>query len=351
MTDVAHKVPALAQVTSDQWQQLLEGVGIDDTYLSSGWVQASAYLEPHADNARPVLLHQSGPGGDVVCALLLREAGGGWRDVVSPYGYGGPVAVGDAPPVDAFHAHFAAWARDNSVVSAFYRFHPLFANERLAAPEVEVVELAGTVAWRLHAERDLMADMHSRHRRSCRRAEREGVSVTVEPCPDSLDDFVALYETTMRRQQASDFYFFPDDYWRAFAQRELNAAVVMVNARRDGELVASLMCMVAGRDMHYHLGASADAARDIGASPLCFLTAAHWAQRQGITRFHLGGGVGGGVDDLHGFKHRFDPDSELLPFHIGKQVLDPVGYRELAGTSDTSGFFPAYRRPATAAGS
>jgi hypothetical protein len=64
-----------------------------------------------------------------------------------------------------------------------------------------------------------------------------------------------------------------------------------------------------------------------------------------MTRFHLGGGVGGSAaSSLFAFKHRYDPGSEPLPFHIAKIVHDPVQYRELAGTDDTAGFFPPWRR-------
>ena len=119
---------------------------------------------------------------------------------------------------------------------------------------------------------------------------------------------------------------------------------MLVEGRLDGELIAALLCFERGPWLHYHLGASADAARSIGASNRLFLAAATWGQSQGSTRLHLGGGLGGAPDSpLFVFKHRFDPTGEPLRFHVAKLVHDPVRYRKLAGDDSTAGFFPPWR--------
>jgi lipid II:glycine glycyltransferase (peptidoglycan interpeptide bridge formation enzyme) len=148
----------------------------------------------------------------------------------------------------------------------------------------------------------------------------------------------------MRRQEAEAFYFFPDAYWQGMVDTGAGGELVLVEALLEGEVVASLLCFAHGPWLHYHLGASADAARNIGASNRCFLAAAEWAQSRGMTRFHLGGGVGAGTDSpLFQFKHRYDPTSEPHPFHIAKVVHDPARYQELAGTDSTAGFFPPWQ--------
>ena len=119
---------------------------------------------------------------------------------------------------------------------------------------------------------------------------------------------------------------------------------MLVEGRLDGELVAALLCFRHGSRLHYHLGATDDAARSIGASHRCFVAAADWAQSHGVTDFHLGGGVGGSrTSSLFEFKHRFDVQSEPLSFHVAKLVHDRLRYRRLAGADSTSGFFPPWR--------
>ena len=156
--------------------------------------------------------------------------------------------------------------------------------------------------------------------------------------PESLEPFARLYEQTMERQQAEGFYYFPPEYWRAL-ETELRNHVVLFEAGED----AALLCLHAPPWLHYHLGASSEAGRKLGASNLLFLEAARWAQELGYTRFHLGGGVGGRRDSLFEFKLRFDPGGEL-EMAVGKAIHDEEAYAGLAGPdAGLDGFFPAYR--------
>ena len=90
--------------------------------------------------------------------------------------------------------------------------------------------------------------------------------------------------------------------------------------------------------------ATADSARDLGASNLLLYEAASWGQEQGLDEFHLGGGAGSEEDSLLAFKQRFSPDG-AREFWVGKLVHDEDAYRRLSGGAeiDYDGFFPAYR--------
>ena len=254
-------------------------------------------------------------------------------DVITPYGYGGP--VGATP---AFWEAYEAWCRENGVVTTFIRFHPLYGNQREAGPGVRVDRTGGTVAWRLDEHDDLFEAMHRHHRRVVRKAVTAGVEASAHVGPESLERFVRLYERTMERQDAAGFYFFPPEYWRAL-ETGLRGHVVLFEAGDD----AALLCLAAPPWLHYHLGASSEAGRKLGASNLLFLEAARWAQDLGYTRFHLGGGVGGAHDSLFEFKLRFDPGGEL-EMAVGKAIHDQAAYERLAGAgAGLDGFFPAYR--------
>jgi hypothetical protein len=156
---------------------------------------------------------------------------------------------------------------------------------------------------------------------------------------DGIGGFVPLYEDTMRRAGATAFYFFAPAYWDALER----AGVVRFEARLEDVLVASALCLASPPWLHYHLGASSDEGRRIGAMTLLFLEAATWARGRGYERFHLGGGVGGREDSLHEFKRRFDPGG-LVDVAVGKAVHDAETYARLSGgNASLDGFFPAYR--------
>jgi len=322
------------EVPSSGWDPLLERLGIADVYLSRGFVAASA---PLAEGV-PRLLHLPGADGDVVFPVLLRDDP---TDVVTPYGYGGPVAAGAAPPVDAFADAYAAWCAERGVVSSFVVFHPLFRNgeagERLGFRRAP---LGGTVAWPLGVP-DLLAAMHKHHRRLVRRALADGCEVVVEPAPADLTAFVAAYEDTMARTGAGSFYFFPGAYWEALRR---DVPLVLVEVRREGRLLAAVLGMGRRPWLHYHLGGSTEDGRGSGASHLALLGLATWGREQGYELLHLGGGVGGRADSLFEYKLRFAPEGRVDVW-IGRAVHDAPRYHALTGADavDWDGFFPAYR--------
>jgi serine/alanine adding enzyme len=326
---------ALVEVDPARWDDVLRGLGITDVYSGHGFVRASAELV----GATPRLLHLAGPDGDVAFAVLLREDP---PDVVSPYGYGGPIGVGADPPLAGFATAYQAWCEANGVLTSFVVFHPLFANDAQAATlGFHRIPLGGTVAWSL-AEPDPRARMHKHHRRLVRRAEAAGLVASVHAAPDDLAEFVTMYEGAMRRLEASDFYRFPPPYWAALL-RDVPLTRVDVHDR-EGALVAGVLGMGGPPWLHYHLGAATDAARGTGASHLALCALAEWGREQGYEILHLGGGVSGREDSLLEYKLRFAPDG-LVGSATGRAVHDPAEYARRTGSAevDWEGFFPAYR--------
>ena len=302
----------MREVPPEEW----DGLELD-AYYRRPYVEASALGE-----GRPFLLEHEG----AVFAGIERDAP---RDVVTPYGYGGPTG-------DGFWPAYEEWARERGVVTTFVRFHPLYANQRGAPIHVE--ELAPTVAWRLGEGRDLLAGLHFKHRNKVRKAEKAGATVTQH---DGLGEFVPLYEDTMRRLDADPSYFFEPAYWERLDELPL----ARFDSAIEGEVVASALCLATPPWLHYHLSGTTEHGRSTGASTLVLLEAARWAQANGYERFHLGGGLGGTADALHHFEARFDPEG-LVPAAVGKAIHDDAAYRELSGgETGFDGFFPAYRRP------
>jgi serine/alanine adding enzyme len=313
------------EVAPGDWNALLARLGLTDVYLTREYVESACALEP----GDPVFLADA----EVVFPLILREAEGR-RDVVTPYGYGGPVAR-DGAAAGAFYGAYEEWCRDRGVVSTFVRFHSLYENHRYSS--FRVAPLGATIAWRLGGD-DPFERLHAHHRRLVRKAERAGLEATVRERPD-LGEFVALYEQTMRRLAADAFYRFSAPYWESL--RAL--PTLLVEARRAGELLAAVLCFDSAPWLHYHLGAQSDEGRRLGGSHLVLLEAARWGRERGYDLLHLGGGVGGRRDSLFDFKQRFDPAAGEREFFVGKAIHDEVAYLELAGTTSLDGYFPAYR--------
>jgi serine/alanine adding enzyme len=312
---------------ADEWDALLGELGLSDPYYLRRYVEASSFL----DTGAPVLLEH---GGAVMPCIVREIPDSDRHDVITPYGYGGPVGRN----VAGFYDAYGTWCRERGVVSTFVRFHPLFENHHEAGPGFHVAFSNPTVGWRL--ESDLLAAMHGKHRNTVRKAIKSGVTIATRSAPD-LEAFVVMYERTMQRQEAASYYVFPLEYWALLTG--LGDRLVLFDALAEGEVVASALCLRGDRWLHYHLGATDDLARDLGASNLLLYEAALWAQAEGLAEFHLGGGAGG-RESLYAFKQRFSPEGRR-EFWTGKAVHDLDAYRRLSHGRDVDyeGFFPAYR--------
>ena len=313
----------LEEVAAADWNGLLAELGYDDAYLRREYAESAVVLDP----GELVLLHAEG----AVFPCIVRELGE-TRDVTGLYGFGGP--VGRSP---RFYDLYEDWCRERGIVTTFTRFHPRFQNQRYSCFHVE--PRAGAVAWRLD-EDDLFDGLHRHHRRAVRKAEAAGIETRATVAPADLEPFARLYERTMAEKGATDFYYFPREYWSLLAER-LGEGLVLFEAFREGQASASLLGLASPPWLHYHLGASE---RSAGANHLLFLQAAYWARDNGYTRFHLGAGLSGSDDSLLEFKLRFDPGG-LIESAVGKAIHDDDAYRTLGGEG-FDGFFPAYRRAA-----
>ena len=252
----------IAEVAAQDWNGLLEELGFVDVYLTRGYIEASTLLEA----GRPLFLRTE----HAVFAAILRE---GPTDVIAPYGYGGPIGPGFWEPYDE-------WCRATASSPRSSASTPLREPPR-PRPQVRVEPLGPTVGWRLDADDDLFERMHRHRRRVVRKAVGPASRRTATSPPRVCERFARrLYEQTMERQGAEGFYYFParltGERWRP--------SCATTSCPLRGEARRGRLCLYAPPLLHYHLGASSEAGRKLGASNLLFLEAALVGRRSSATR-------------------------------------------------------------------
>jgi sugar O-acyltransferase (sialic acid O-acetyltransferase NeuD family) len=290
------------------------------------------------------------------------------RDVTAVYGYTGPIACGCENNSSFLSAAWQAirelW-RSHHVVSAFTRFHPLFANYRYLPrlrddrKQVEFVHdgyaEGATVAIDLTRSAEEIWRSYSRQlHQALRRLIRQGVTVSADPQWTYLDEFVRMYHSTMKRNSAGEFYFFSHRYFVQLREALGQHGTLMV-ASCGEELAAASLLIEYGGIVNVHLLATEDSYLPLSPSKLLIHQAQVWARSRGNRFLHLGGGRGSRTDDpLFRFKSQFSDKS--YPFYTGRWVLNRPVYDGLvaqgvqqkaspAASEASEGFFPAYRAP------
>jgi len=166
---------------------------------------------------------------------------------------------------------------------------------------------------------------------------------------DLLDQFTEIYNATMDKDHAEEYYYFKRPFYESI-DRDLQDNYEMFYAMYEGRPIAMSIMIFANGRLNYHLSGSDIAYRNLAPSNLLLYKAALWGYEQGCKTFHLGGGVGSGEDNLYKFKAAFNKNSDYQ-FSIGKEIFDQEKYDELVaerasrddGFDRESRFFPLYR--------
>jgi hypothetical protein len=269
-------------------------------------------------------------------------------DAVSPYGYGGPFAFGEgARDDDAFWQAHASWCRAEGVISTFARL-PLFEVQlpRLpAAPEARGPNVVRALGPDLEA---IWMDYDRSVRANVKAAERNGVAIEVDRTGARLDEFLAVYEHTMTRRHASDWYFFPRTFFDALVAR-LAGQYAFVHALHRGRVVSTELILVSREHAYMLLSGTLAESYPLRPNDLLRHRTVAWAAEHGLSAYVLGGGYEPG-DGVYRHKRNFAPTGQL-PFRVSCLVHDEGAARDLEarraatapGWAPREGYFPRYR--------
>ena len=284
-------------------------------------------------------------------------------DVISPYGYSGTYVHSDASTQDfmQFRKALSEYFVENKVVSEFQRQGSLVSGAALmnSVEGHDLCQTAETVLIPTNCTYESAWDNYEgRARTKARKAKKLGYSwkaraaVVEDVAPDS--EFRVLYNTTMSRLDASEYYFFSDEYFaRLVGGFKGNAYSYEVRSSNDEAKIAGVF-FTWNNTAHLHLvGNDLEAMRD-GTGNLSYDGLIQWCcENPNIDQLHVGGGVSG-QDSLFKFKQSFG--GKPTPFYVSRTVHMQDEFDTLCGLlatqqGVTSGevisrkYFPQYRSP------
>lgn len=275
---------------------------------------------------------------------------GDYYDIETPYGYGGPVMGQDDKAFEElFEREFLAFCNKERIIAEFVRFHPLLENQKFFQKNMKVLHNRITVALdlTLSEEKIWMGQIGKQNRNTIRKAEKNGL--VVEETRDDRE-FRKLYENTMDKVGAEEFYYFDDSYYEKLWD---NPGMTLLQVRQQeengekGDVLAAAFFMGYGEYFHYHLAGSKKEALKLAPNNLLLWKAICYAKEKGYKVMHFGGGLTDNENDsLFQFKRKFS--RETKDFYIGKRIHDQKIYDELVEqwkkkTGKTSQILLCYR--------
>ena len=255
-----------------------------------------------------------------------------FRDISGIYGYSGPLRSTDdtAFLTQAWQA-FDQWAQEQRVVSEFIRFSTYVDNKSWAHPETSVeYNRPVAIAWLPGDADTFKSQLISKTRNMIRKALKSGLVEREVDVREALPEFRALYQQTMGRNQANDFFMYDDAYYDRLLSLP-SGELVLFAVYQQNEMVAAAMGLVHEQMAFYHLGASNLEASRLGAGNLALFAMASALIDRGVKCFSVGGGRTTADDDPL-FRFKKSNATSVGEFYIGKRVIDQEGYDSIVKT-------------------
>jgi hypothetical protein len=310
------------------------------------YVRATSDVE----HSEPVAIVAGSDTCRILAPLLIRNLSAvvdgsrvDWVDACSPYGYGGLLNLSGPGKVEARDLHcflgsLHNWCSERHLVCCVLRLHPLMCQEDWFMPEqywqeFVRIQFRGTT-WAIDLKnwdaalerpnglrRDRRADLNV-GRRTLRATWTGGEDQNAE---ESLNLFARLYNLSLDRLNADEFYRFPPSYFSRLVALGDRLGVAFV--WQGDEPVGGNIFLAGWNYAHGHLAGTSETGRKYGASTLLLVEGSRWARQRRCEMLHLGGGIVSG-DPLEDYKRSFGG-----PSHRYTQVMyiaDSVRFKQLS---------------------
>lgn len=309
------------------WEAALDGLPQAPAHT---WAFRAALAASSDD---PVWLLACGSDeGRFVCPIAERTFEGE-PDAYTPYGFAGPVGVGDPTVLEAGLARVAA---DRGWVATYLGLHPVLAPDPLREHRQAVAQGTAHVFDLTLDEAELRRRLNPGHRRRIR--DLPGLAASIGERSEAIEAFfVRTFPGFMAARGAGAAYGFSPASLEALCRLEQGT---LLGLPADDPTAAALFTWTeSGAEWNFGVRREEE-----GASLLPLIwTMVLRLKAAGRPWLNLGGGIRPG-DGVEVFKERLGADRH--PIVALRVVHRPDAYARLcrlAGVADTGAYFPAYR--------
>ncbi|MDF0708327.1 GNAT family N-acetyltransferase [Flagellimonas okinawensis] len=275
-----------------------------------------------------------------------------YTDVSSPYGYSGPLFKKDLGlnTIENFWELVDNWYKSNGVVTEFIRFS--LDGNHLGYTGATISTL-DNVMGRILTEEEQWQSFKPKVRNNYRKAQKEELKFEMfyGNIPDEImDDFYNIYISTMKRNKATDYYFFPKCYFSQYLENNPeNATIAMVF--KNNIPISTEFILLSKDTIFSYLGGTNSEYFHTRPNDFLKIEVMDWGRKNGKKFYVLGGGRQNG-DPLYKYKKNFFPKENDIIYYTGRKVLLPEVYREIVESISKNsenlekieeGYFPIYR--------
>lgn len=253
-------------------------------------------------------------------------------DVSGAYGYNGPMGrVSDQTFLAGFNAALLDYFKQNNVVTEFVRYCPVSENRRYHL-YTEQIDVLDNVFIDISSGLDQVWTASFEHgvRKAIKRGESYGLTTRIQRGEEitsrDLQVFFDIYNSTMNRNSADQFYYFSLDFFAAIIE-QLGDMAVLVTTYFEDRATTTELILVGGELAFGFLGGTLAEYYQYKANTFQRWEVLKYLEACGVKKYSMGGGASRG-DNIYKFKLSFAREC-VNPFFIGTKVHLPDVYADI----------------------
>lgn len=275
---------------AEEWNKIVKSFKDHDVYYLIDYAKA---FQIHGDG-EPVLVFYQNHNFKAINVTMKRDIGCSpnlvnkipidtYYDFTTPYGYGGFLVEGAQTKenMEALNHIYCEYCIKHNIICEFVRFHPVLENAKLLTEMYEVTKLGKTILMDLSNQELIWKNITSKNRNVIRKAQKIGVKIYWGRNPELYQKFITIYNQTMDKDQAEDYYYFKSDFYESLLN-DLKDNSLIFYAQLEDEIIAMSIILFCNDQMHYHLSASKQVYSKYAPTNLLLYEAACWGQKMGL---------------------------------------------------------------------
>jgi len=251
----------------------------------------------------------------------------GYFDLETAYGYGGfYLNTNNQEFVKNALGKYEQYCLEKKIIAEFIRFHPwnTFPQEQKELLDMNSYD-RDVVYVDLEAEYEYIEKQYSSSlKRNIKKAKSLGLEYEIQSInSESLDTFVDLYNMTMQKNSASNFYYFEKIYFEnLFSLKGIELHSIVYNST----IINMVIIFKNSGKLYYHLGATNPDYYSLNPNPFIFDCIIKNSCKEAKYLYFGGGTTSDKEDPLLKFKQKFS--SLTKPFYISGKIYNNEIYSQ-----------------------
>ena len=336
----------------ERWNNTVKSISNYDVFYLNEYVLA--FMREEEKNGIPILLYYENNDERAINVVFKRDIAkddkfknkikeNSYFDLISPYGYGG--FLGNIVDYSSLNEEYNHYCLQNGYICEFVRFELLEDYYKYYDGEIESRTHNVVRSLDLPID-DLWMDFKQKVRKNVKRARENGLEIITENTHAHLKDFLAIYYSTMARNNAQDSFYFSKEFYECINRMKDN--IMYFHVLRDEKIISTELVLYGAENAYSYLGGTYKEYYDLRPNDFLKFEIIKWAKEKGLKNFVLGGGYG--TDDgIFQYKTCLAPRG-IVDFYIGRKIFNREAYDYLLNlrikdnpTCKEAAFFPQYR--------